>query len=93
MRKFRLNKIFNAIIFTVLACTYQKRSKNFSSFMPWNNFQGFRVYAKTVKYKNIISLNILFNRNFRIKIIYLMYLILITWNKLMSDTFYCYSMV
>jgi hypothetical protein len=51
--------------------------------MPWNNYQGFWVYAKTVKYKNI-----LFNRNFRIKIIYLMFLILIPWNKLISDTFY-----
>jgi hypothetical protein len=30
----------------------------FSCFMPWNNFQGFRVYAKSVKYKNIIALNI-----------------------------------
>jgi len=26
--------------------------------MPWNNYQGFRVYAKTVKYKNIIAFNI-----------------------------------
>jgi hypothetical protein len=55
--------------------------------MPWNNFQGFRVYAKTLKYKNFIALNILFNRNFRIEIIYLMFLILIPWNKLISDTF------
>ena len=31
--------------------------------MPWNNYQGFRIYAKTVKYKNVIALNILFNRN------------------------------
>jgi hypothetical protein len=37
--------------------------------MPWNNCLGFRIYAKTVKYENIIALNILFNRNFRIKII------------------------
>jgi hypothetical protein len=61
--------------------------------MPWNNYQGFRIYAKTVKYENIIALNNLFNRNFRIKVIYLMFLILIPWNKLVSDTFYCYSMV
>jgi hypothetical protein len=41
MRKFRLNKLFNAIqflYFTVLACTYQNRSNNFFKFyMPWNN--------------------------------------------------------
>jgi hypothetical protein len=55
--------------------------------MPWNNYQGFWVYAKTVKCKNIIALNILFNRNFRIKIIYLTFLIFIPWNKLVSDTF------
>jgi hypothetical protein len=40
--------------------------------MPWNFYQGFRIYAKTVKYENIIALNNLFKRNFRIKIIYLM---------------------
>jgi len=68
--KFRLNKIFNATIFLyfmVLGCTYQN--------VPWNNYQGFRIYAKTVKCKNIFALNILFNRNFRLKIIYLMFLV------------------
>jgi hypothetical protein len=32
--------------------------------MPWNNYQGFRVYAKTVKYKNIIALNIIIPSKF-----------------------------
>jgi hypothetical protein len=25
--------------------------------MPWHNYQGFGVYAKTVKYTNIIEFN------------------------------------
>jgi hypothetical protein len=25
--------------------------------MPWNNYQGLRIYGKTVKYENIIALN------------------------------------
>ncbi len=36
----------------------------FLSFMPWNNHQGFRVYVKTLKYKNIIALNIIIQSNF-----------------------------
>jgi len=55
--------------------TYQNRSNNFLSFVPWNNYQGFRINAKTVKYENIIELNILFNRNFRLKIINSIFLI------------------
>jgi hypothetical protein len=29
--------------------------------MPWNNYQGLRIYGKTVKCENIIALNNLFN--------------------------------
>jgi hypothetical protein len=32
--------------------------------MPWNNYQGFRLYAKTVKYTNIIAFNIIIQSKF-----------------------------
>jgi hypothetical protein len=32
--------------------------------MPWNNYQGFRVYAKTVKYTNIFAFNIIIQSKF-----------------------------
>jgi hypothetical protein len=35
--------------------------------MPWNNYQGFRVYAKTVKYTNIIAFNIIIQSKFPLK--------------------------
>ncbi len=38
----------------LLFCASFSKLTTFSSFMPWNNYQGFRVYAKTVKYENII---------------------------------------
>jgi hypothetical protein len=59
-----LNKIIEAIIFlffTVLTRTFQNikiGKTTFSIFMPWNNYQGVRVYAKTVKYTNIIAFKI-----------------------------------
>ena len=70
-RKQRQHKIFLCQGYKLH--TYQNRSNNFLSFVPWINYQGFRIYAKTVKYKNIIALNILFNRNFRLKIVYSMF--------------------
>jgi hypothetical protein len=44
MRKFRLNKILSTLIFlyfTVLACTYQKRSNNFFKFYAMEQIPGF----------------------------------------------------
>jgi len=39
------------LYFKVLACTFIKIGQTtFLSFVPWNNYQGFRIYAKTVKY-------------------------------------------
>jgi hypothetical protein len=35
--------------------------------LPWNNYQGFGINGITVKYKNIIALDILFNRDLRLK--------------------------
>jgi hypothetical protein len=32
--------------------------------MPWNNYQGFRVYAQTVNYTNIIAFNIIIQSKF-----------------------------
>ena len=60
--------------------------------MPWNNYQGFRVYAKTVKYTNIIAFNIIIQSKFPPKMDFLYYLILIPLNKLISDDFYFYFM-
>ena len=49
----------------------------FLSFVPWNNYQGFRIYAKTVKYTNIIAFNILIQSKFPQRMDFLSYLILI----------------
>jgi len=49
MGKFRLNKVFNAIIFYILRFQHlpiKIGQTTFSSLMSWNNYQGFRVYAK-----------------------------------------------
>ena len=67
LRKLRLNlniKCNNIFIITVLAYTYSIGQIIFSCFMPWNNYQGIRVYTKTVKYTNIIAFNILIQSKF-----------------------------
>jgi hypothetical protein len=51
------------------------------------------VYAKTVKIKILLHITFKFNRNYRMKNNFLMFLILNLWNKLVSGAFYFNSMV